>query len=201
MVKRANQRRRKQSRKIDILCRDFLWAQKDLIDRLETIAFCADLCRSLLGMTDRRQIFCKACKKLKLELDDPHIVIFLKVEGKFQTHIFESCRHKEITAAAVEDLFGDRLLEKVASSTRLWSQQELLQANLPQLKGSDPVFPPEAEPQHNFSIHATGLGQSDPEGLILLCTPASNPPSTQQLAKLTITAQILAKALKASQPL
>ena len=52
LIGKLNKERKKQAKKIDILCNDLIAAQRDFIKRLSTISFTADFCESIIGVSD-----------------------------------------------------------------------------------------------------------------------------------------------------
>ena len=65
LIKKLNKKRKKQAKKIDILCNDFIAAQKDFIKSLKTISFIANFYESIIGITDLNSLLHTAVKLIK----------------------------------------------------------------------------------------------------------------------------------------
>ncbi|MFQ6036088.1 MAG: hypothetical protein ACE5NM_09630, partial [Sedimentisphaerales bacterium] len=67
LISKLNKERRKQAKKIDMLCNDLIAAQRDFIRRLSTISFAADFYKSIIGITDLSRLLSIASKLIKDE--------------------------------------------------------------------------------------------------------------------------------------
>jgi hypothetical protein len=85
LISKLNKERRKQAKKIDMLCNDLIAAQRDFIKRLSTISFAADFYKSIIGINDLDRLLSIARKLIKDELAEVnsqngpvHISFFLR---------------------------------------------------------------------------------------------------------------------------
>jgi len=77
LVRKLNKERKKQAQKIDILCNDFISAQRDFIERLNTINFTASFYEAILGTTDLSSLLYTAGKLIKDEISDSNVTFFV----------------------------------------------------------------------------------------------------------------------------
>ncbi len=76
LIKNLNKKRKKQAEKIDILCNDFIAAQRDFIKSLKTISFIANFYESIIGITDLNSLLYTAVKLIKEENADTNVTSF-----------------------------------------------------------------------------------------------------------------------------
>lgn len=78
LISKLNKERKKQAKKIDILCNDFIAAQRDFIKGLKTISFIANFYESIIGITDLNSLLYTAVKLIKAEYADANVTFFLR---------------------------------------------------------------------------------------------------------------------------
>ena len=74
LITKLNRQRKKQARQIDILCNDFISAQRNFIKNLKTTSFMANFYESIIGATDLNDLLCTAVGLIKEEHDDANVV-------------------------------------------------------------------------------------------------------------------------------
>jgi len=77
LIRKLNKERKKQAQKIDILCNDFISAQRDFIKRLNTINFTANFYEAIVGITDLSSLLYVAGKLIEDEIPDSNVAFFL----------------------------------------------------------------------------------------------------------------------------
>ena len=77
LIRKLNKERKKQAQKIDILCNDFISAQRDFIKRLNTINFTANFYEAIVGISDLSGLLYTAGKLIKGEIPDSNVAFFL----------------------------------------------------------------------------------------------------------------------------
>jgi len=73
LIGKLNKERKKQAKKIDILCKDFIAAQRDFIKRLNTISFTADFYESIIGTGDLNMLLYTASTLIKEKIADAKV--------------------------------------------------------------------------------------------------------------------------------
>ena len=77
LIGELNKERKRQAKKIDILCNDFISAHRDFIKRLNTINFTANFYEAIVGTTDLSGLLYTAGKLIKDEIPDSKVAFFL----------------------------------------------------------------------------------------------------------------------------
>jgi hypothetical protein len=150
LVKKLNKERKRQARKIDILCNDLIAAQRSFIKRLSTISFIANFCESIVGATDLNSLLYTAVRIIKGETADAGIIFFLKhnddpsagLRASFELHAFESSQPItfekglafDSAREGLEACFGPELMDGICKSNKVCTLDDMfamgLQGNL-----------------------------------------------------------------------
>jgi hypothetical protein len=150
LVKKLNRERKKQARKIDILCNDLIGAQRSFIKRLSTISFVANFCESIIGATDLKSLLYTAVRIIQSETDNAGALFVLKSDdhpsvpggADFELHAFESSHSATFESgfpfdAAREELaecFSPELMDGICKSNKVCTLDDMfamgLQGNL-----------------------------------------------------------------------
>jgi hypothetical protein len=140
LVKKLNKDRKKQNQKIDILCNDFISAQRNFIQKLGIIDFAANFYESILGTTDLSKLLYTAVEFIKAQNGDMNITFFLRQshEGRltsesqglrhddnYELHIFESERPTEIEKHYIESCFTQELMDNISSSNKMCTLEDM----------------------------------------------------------------------------
>lgn len=146
LISRLNKERKKQAKQIDILCNDFIAAQKDFIKSLNTIGFAADFYEGIAGLTDLDELLCTAGTFIKNQVPDANVAFFLLVpseaeglqsgnhpgrcQASFELHIFESDQPINLEDRRIENWFTAELVDNIAKSNRLCTIDDMLAMGL-----------------------------------------------------------------------
>ena len=134
LITRLNKERKKQAKQIDILCNDFVAAQKDFIKALNTIGFAADFYGAIAGLTELNELLCAAGNLVKDQIPDANVAFFLLApsiaEGlqsnNFELHIFESDQPIDLEDRRIENFFTAELVSNIAKSNRICTIEDML---------------------------------------------------------------------------
>ena len=130
LLKDLNRQRKKQTKQIDILCNDFLTAQKDFIRKLNVIHFAADFYESILGMTDLGRILSTTVATIKEEVDDSNVTFFLRQDDNFELHIFEASKSKNFDVQNLENSFSPELMDNICQANKICTLEDMLAMGL-----------------------------------------------------------------------
>ncbi|MFH1370635.1 MAG: hypothetical protein ABII09_05045 [Planctomycetota bacterium] len=145
LISRLNKERKKQAKQIDILCNDFVAAQKDFIKALRAISFAADFYESIAGVTDLNELLCTAGKLIQDQIQGSNVAFFLLRGGNceyrqtsFEMHIFESDRPIDLLAPSsvegeerrIENFFTAELVDNITRSNRVCTIEDMLTMGL-----------------------------------------------------------------------
>ena len=134
LISRLNKERKKQAKQIDILCNDFVAAQKDFIKALNTIGFAADFYGAIVGLTELNELLWAAGNLIKDQIPDANVAFFLLApsiaEGlqpdNFEMHIFESDLAIDLEDRRIENFFTAELVGNIAKSNRICTIEDML---------------------------------------------------------------------------
>ena len=172
LVSRLNKERKKQAKKIDILCKDLIAAQKDFIKKLDTISFTANFYETIVGATDLSSLVLTAGKLIKDEIPDASIAFFLCQADSFELHMFESNQPITLGKQRLENCFSPELVDNICKSNKICTLDDMfamgLQGNLTSLNKISAVTVPLGQ-----------LGSS--LGFILICRSSQNKLTADEL--------------------
>lgn len=137
LIRKLNKERKKQAQKIDILCNDFISAQRDFIKRLNTINFTASFYEAILGTTDLSSLLYAAGKLIKDEIPDSKVTFFLLQNDNFELYMFEGDQPITLEKQHLENCFTPELVDNICKSNKLCTLDDMfamgLQDNLVRL--------------------------------------------------------------------
>ena len=144
LIKKLNKKRKKQAKKIDILCNDFIAAQKDFIKSLKTISFIANFYESIIGITDLNSLLHTAVKLIKEKNADTNVTFFLRQSDNFKLCMFESNLPFTLEKQHLENCFTAELMNNICKSNKVCTLDDMfamgLQGNLIGLNKISGVF-------------------------------------------------------------
>ncbi len=190
-VHKVNKQRKKQARKIDILCNDFITAQKDFIKKLDSISFTANFYESIVGSTELNGLLYTAGKLIQDEVADSNVAFFLRQAEGFKLHIFES-NDETGEQPHIENCFTAELVDNICKSNKLCTLNSLfamgLAGNLGQLNKISAV-----------TIPLNHFGSS--LGFILIYRPVQNKLTESELNNVCAVTPGLSQAIASCQTL
>ena len=173
---------------IDILCNDFIAAQRGFMQTLKTIGFSADLQESIAGLTDLNQVLCAAGNLIQGQVRDANIAFFLMESGHLESHIFESSPPTELGEGQIETIFTAELVDNIVKSNRICTVEDMLGMGL------------QCSPACIEKISAAAMplsGRSGPVGLILVYRSSQKPLTQDELMCITQIASGLGRSIGA----
>ena len=134
LISKLNKERKKQAKKIDILCNDLIAAQRDFIEKLKTISFTANFYEAIVGTTDLSSLFYTAGKLIKEEIPDANIAFFLRQQDNFELHLFESDHPITLEKQRPENCFTSEWVDNICKLNKICTLDDMfamgLQGNL-----------------------------------------------------------------------
>jgi len=125
LVKTLNRQRKKQALKIDILCNDFISAQRNFLVRLRNTIFIAHFYESVLAITDMKKLLFTTAELIRKELADINITFFIRNIETFELYFFQGNQTQILSKKQLEDYFKPELLETICSSNRILLNEEV----------------------------------------------------------------------------
>ena len=192
LVSELNKERKKQAKKIDILCNDLIAAQREFIKRLGTISFTANFYEAIVGISELSTLVLTAGKLIKNESPDSNVAFFLRQAENFELHMFESEKPITLEKQDLENCFTAELVSNICKSNKICTLDDMfamgLQGKLTALNKISAVTIPLGE-----------LGSS--LGFILIYRSSQNKLTSDELNNITAIAAGLSRAIQSCQVL
>ncbi len=192
LVHKINKERKKQAHKIDILCNDLISAQREFIERLDTIGFTANFYESIVGTTDLSSLLHTASEQIRYEIPDADVAFFLRKNTGFKLHVCESKQPITFDKERLENYFTNELVESICKSNKICTLEDMfamgLQGKLTELNKISAATIP------------LGNGGQAP-GFILVCRPAKKKLTDDELHHIATVTRGLARAITSCQQL
>ena len=186
LASKVNRARKKQAQQIDILCNDFIAAQRDFIKRLGSISFAAHFYQSITGIRDLNGLFHTAGQLIYSEIKSVNIAFFLRQSENFDLQLFESSQPITFEKQKLESCFTPELVDNICKSNKLLNIDGLLAVGL---KCSPAVL-------NELSIIAIPLSQHGSSlGFMLIYSSSQNDLTETELEKITSVTPGLARAI------
>ncbi len=190
LIKKLNKNRKKQAKKIDILCNDFIAAQRDFIKSLKTISFIANFYESIIGITDLNSLLYTAVKLIKEGNADANVTFFLRQSDNFELYMFESEQPITLEKQHLENCFNNELMNNICKSNKVCTLDDMfamgLQGNLIGLNKISGVTIP-------LGLHGSSLG------FVLICRPSENKLTAEEISNISAVTCGLSRAIQCCQ--
>ena len=190
LIRKLNQKRKKQAKKIDILCNDFIAAQRDFIKSLKTISFIANFYESIIGITDLNSLLYTVVKLIKEENPDANVTFFLRQSDTFELYMFESEEPISLEKQHLENSFTPELMDNICKSNKVCILDDMfemgLQGNLIGLNKISGVTIP-------LGLHGSSLG------FILVCRSSENKLTAEEISNISAVDCGLSRAIQSCQ--
>jgi hypothetical protein len=186
LTKKLNKERKKQAKKIDILCNDLIAAQKEFIKKLNTISFTADFYETIIGTTDIRSLIFTAGKLIKDQISDAKIVFFLRQAENLELHMFESDQPITMEKQHLENCFTPEVVENICKSNKICTLEDMFAMGL----AGNPAG------LNKLSAVTVPLGRFGPSlGFILIYRSSQNKLTTDELNNISAITGGLSQAI------
>jgi hypothetical protein len=130
LISKLNKERKRQAKKIDILCNDLITAQRDFINKLATISFAANFYETIAGTDELSSLVQTAGKLIKDETADANVSFFLRQGKSFDMHIFESARPILLEKQRLENYFTPEVVEAICKSNKICVLEDMFAMGL-----------------------------------------------------------------------
>jgi hypothetical protein len=187
LIRKLNGERKKQAKKIDILCNDLIAAQRDFIGKLGIISFAANFYESIVGTADLGTLVHTAGKLLNEKIADTNVAFFLRRRDSFEMHMFESTGPVLMEKEDLENFFTVELVDNICKSNKICTLNDMfamgLEGNLVRL--------------NKISAATIPLGQLGSSlGFVFICRSSENELTPDELHSITAVAPGLSRAIQ-----
>ncbi len=190
LVKKLNKKRKKQAKKIDILCNDFVAAQRDFIKSLKTISFIANFYESIIGITDLNSLLYSVVQLIKEENTDANVTFFLRQSDNFELFMFESEQPITLEKQQLENSFTPELMDNICKSNKVCTLDDMfamgLHGNLIGLNKISSVTIPLGQPGSSF-------------GFVLIYRSSENKLTSEEINNISAVTCGLSRAIQSCQ--
>ena len=190
LIKKLNKTRKKQAKKIDILCNDFIAAQRNFIKSLKTISFIANFYESIIGITDLNSLLYSVVHLIKEENTDANVTFFLRQSDNFELFMFESEQPITLEKQHLENSFTPELMDNICNSNNVSTLDDMfamgLQCNLIGLNKISGVTIPLGQPGSSF-------------GFALVYRSSENKLTTEEIINISAVTCGLSRAIQSCQ--
>jgi len=187
LIRKVNKERKKQAKKIDILCSDIIASQRDFIKRLGTIGFAANFYESIVGTSNLDSLLYAASNLIKGEIADANVTFCLRQEQNFELHMFKNDDDGNGEQQRLENWFTAELVDNVCKANKICTLDSLfamgLEGNLVGL--------------NKISAATVPLGTVGPSlGFILIYRSSQNKLTGDEVSNITAVAPGLSQAIR-----
>ncbi len=130
LIKKLNKERKRQAKKIDILCNDLIAAQRDFIKRLNTISFAANFYESIIGTIDLSSLLYTAVRLIKEGNTDVNVTFFLRQSDNFELHMFQGEQPIILEKQHLENCFTPELMDNICKSNKVCTLDDMFAMGL-----------------------------------------------------------------------
>ena len=190
LIRELNKERKKQAKKIDILCNDLIAAQRNFIKRLNTISFTASFYEAIVGTTELNTLILTAGKLIKDEIPDSNVAFFLRQGESFELHMFESEKPINLEKEHLENCFTAELVSNICKLNKICTLDDMFAMGL---QGKLTVL-------NKISAVTMPLGQLGSSlGFILIYRSSQNKLTIDELNNIAAIAPGLSRAIQSCQ--
>jgi len=187
LVGELNRERKKQAKKIDILCNDLIGAQRDFIKKLNTVSFTASFYGAIVGAADLNTLVLAATKLIKGEVAYSNVAFFLRQEDGFELHVNESSQPIALEKQHLENYFTTELVDNICKSNKICSLDDMFAMGL---EGKLTVL-------NRISAATIPLGQGGSSlGFILIYRSSANKLAPDELKNIAGVSPGLSRAIQ-----
>jgi len=190
LVSELNKERKKQAKKIDILCNDLIAAQREFIRRLGTISFRANFYEAMAGITDLSTLIFAAGKLIKDASHDANVAFFLRQAENFELRMFESDKPIALEKQHLENCFTAELVSNICKSNKMCTLDDMFAMGL---QGKLTVF-------NEISAVTIPLGELGSSfGFILIYRSSQNQLTDDEVNNIAAIGPGLSRAIQSCQ--
>jgi len=192
LVGKLNKERKVQAKKIDILCNDFISAQRNFIKRLGAIGFAAGFYESIVGKTDLNELLNSAGKLIETEAFGAAITFVLRQTEGFKLHMLKSEKPISLQDRCLENCFTSELVDNICKSNKVCTLDDMFTMGL---QGNPTIL-------KRICAVTVPLGRAGSSiGFVLICRSAEEGLTVDELNNILAITPGLARAIKSCQAL
>jgi len=192
LVRKVNRARKKQAKQIDILCHDFVDAQRDYNRRLSVIGLTAGFYQSILGIHDLQMLLNVASEHMVETTDAAQVVFMIRRENGCKSYVCSESTFPVEPELRLEQLFSTEVMDSICNSCKTCTMDDMLAMGL------------QIRPTALSQVSAITVPLTDgvcSRGFMLLYQETDHPLSKIQIEQITSISGGLSKAITACEML
>ena len=130
LVHGVNQGRKRQAKKIDILCNDLIGAHRNLIKKVDELRFAANFYQSIIAIRNLDDLLDTAGSFLEGEIKDAKIIFFLRQGESFSAFSSKYPEKENEQSRPLESFFTNEVLNDICSYNRPSNLDEMMTMGL-----------------------------------------------------------------------
>jgi hypothetical protein len=190
LVHRVNLDRKKQSKKIDILCNDFIDTHRNFIKNLDVLCFAANFYQSIIGQKNIDELFDATAASLRDKIKDAEVAFFLRHNESFDFFSSKHPKKEDAKEQSFESFFTDELVIDICKNNRLCSLEQMMTMGLQ-------LVPSMLNKLSAYAVPLINCGTSI--GFILIYRISEDKISPDELDNISSVSTGLARAMVACQ--
>jgi len=192
LVHGINRVRKKQAKKIDIICNNLISAHRSFIKNLDILRFAANFYESIIDRKNIDELFDAAGELIRNEIKDVKIAFFLRQKNGFEIYPGNNAKKESVGKNTLEDFFTDELVADICMNNRLCSLEQMLTMGLQ-------LVPTMLNNLSAFAVPLIHFGTSI--GFILIYRVSDEKIDQEQLDKISSVSAGLARSISRCQVL
>ena len=125
MVRQLNSERKRHAMKVDILCHDLVEAQKQFINRLNTIDFSSEFYESIIGTTELDELFKRAAGMLESQFLGVEVVFFLRKDSRVEIYPEMGLDNVSQGFRDIKNRMNLALVERICNANKVCMLEEI----------------------------------------------------------------------------
>jgi hypothetical protein len=190
LVHGVNLNRKKQSKKIDILCNDFIDTHRNFIKNLDVLCFAANFYQSIIGQKNIDELFEATAASLRDRIKDAEVAFFLRHNESFEVFSSKYPKKEDTKEQPFESFFTNELVINICKNNRLCSLEQMMTMGLQ-------LMPSMLNKLSAYTVPLINCGTSI--GFILIYRISEDKISPDELDNISSVSTGLARAMVACQ--
>ena len=129
-VKKLNEIRHRQEKKIDILCNDMVGAHREFVDQLKVTTFSIGFYESILGVNNLQSLMNASTGFVRDNIAGSTVAAFLLDDDGFNLHMADDDYPIEVDQPRLEVWFTLKVVEAICRSRSICSLRDMLEMGL-----------------------------------------------------------------------
>jgi len=190
LVHKINQERKRQAKKVDILCGDLIGAHREIIRKTAVLVFTAEFYRSIITIRNLDELFDITRTFIENEIHDTKTVFFIRKSDSFDMFT-QNSEYNKPHKRSLEGFFTDEIVSSILKASHLCSLEEMMNMGLQ-------IVPTMLKGLSAYAIPLSSCGNVI--GFILIYRVSDNKIESEDVETISAVSNGLADAIMSCQP-